>query len=277
MAEIIKNLSLAEYHDPSNGWVSHSRLHDFIERGPAYFHGRYITGEIAREETPSLVLGQALEDLFQRGGDYFAEHYALQPAHLNLATKAGIAWKAAQGGKPIIKADDYEMLLRCVASLRSCDKGMALCHGAEEQVTLRGEVFGLRMQARPDCLHLSDFGCYSVDVKTTKDMNDFWRSGRAPITYGYPTQAALVRKLLAVNGYEQASTYLFVVEKQGGFRRACFEVPDDYLAWADKLLEKECAELKKCLDSDTWPQGPDEIVPLVKPGWARIEQQEAAP
>ncbi len=149
MAEIIKGLPLSEYHNPANGWVSHSRLHDFTKRGAAYYRGRYITGEVAREETESLLLGQALEDLFQRGGDYFAEHYAVVPAHLNLTTKAGIAWKGAQGKRHILKHDAYESLLAEVTALRTCDKGIALVTGAEEQVTLRGEVFGLRMQARP--------------------------------------------------------------------------------------------------------------------------------
>jgi hypothetical protein len=52
MAEILRGLELlgvGGYHDPANGYVSHSRLHDFIDRGAAFFHGRYVTGEIAKE------------------------------------------------------------------------------------------------------------------------------------------------------------------------------------------------------------------------------------
>ncbi len=272
MAEIIKNLSLAEYHNPSNGWVSHSRLHDFIERGPAYYHGRYVTGEIARKETPSLTFGQALEDLVQGGGELFARRYAVRPAHLKGNTTAGKQWAAAQQDRIILSDDDYQALLRMAASLRTCDKGMALIEGAEEQVTLRGEVFGLRMQARPDWVHCAEFGCYSVDLKSTRDMNEFRRTGRAVVQFGYHTQAALVRRLMAANGYEGASTYLFVVESQDSYRRECFQIPDDYLAWADQLLEKECAELKKCLDTDTWPLGSDDVITLQKPGWARVEE-----
>jgi len=274
MAEIIKGLDLAVYHDPANGWVSHSRLHDFIERGPAYYRGRYITGEIARKETAALTFGQALEDLFQRGGEYFAQHYAVRPAHLKGNTTAGKQWAAAQQDRKIVTDEDWQSMLAMVASLRTCEKGVALVDGAEEQITLRGEVFGLRMQARPDYVHLSEYGAYSVDLKTTRDMNEVMR-GRAPVQFGYITQAALVRRLMQANGYTPASAYLFVVESQASYRRECFEVEPEYLAWADQLLEKECAELKRCLDSDVWPLGSDEVITLKKPGWARVEQEVA--
>lgn len=282
MAEILKNLPLlgpGGYHDPANGYVSHSRLHDFIERGPAFFEGRYITGEVDREETDALVFGQALEDLVQLGGDVFASRYAVRPAHLKGNTKAGQQWKAAQGGRICLTDDQYQLMLEMAASLRTCDKGIALTNGCDQQVTLRGEVFGLRMQARPDWLHLSDLGVWLVDLKTTRDLNEFLRrDGPAVVRFGYHTQAALMRKLLAANGYEDATVYLFVVEKQLKPRRACFRVPDDYLAWADKLLEAECAKLKACMDAGVYPNGPDEIITLNKPRWAKDEQpMEAQP
>ncbi len=278
MAEIIKGLPLSEYHNPSNGFVSHSRLHDFIERGARYYYERYVTGEIAREETPALVFGQAFEDLFQGGGDHFAERYAVRPAHIKDGrSSAAKQWAAAQAGKTLLSDDEYQAMLAMAASLRTCDKGVALIDGAEEQVTLRGEAWGLKMQSRPDYVHLSDYGAYSVDLKTTKNLNDLL-DGPSVWKLGYHTQAALVRKLLAANGYENASAYLFVVEKQAPYRRACLQISDEYLAWGEQALAREAAKLKECMDTDTWPLGPDEIVQLGKPRWVKDEPpMEAQP
>lgn len=275
MAEIINNLPLlgkGGYHDASNGYVSHSRLHDFTERGPAFFHGRYITGEIEKKVTPALVGGQALEDLFLEGEDYFHQHYAVRPAHItNGTTSAAKQWKAAQrAGVHCISHEEYEELVAMCASLRTCDKGMALVNGCQKQVTFRAALHGLQMQARPDCVNLSDFGSYTVDIKTTRDLNEFLRrEGPAVWKYGYHTQAALMRALLAANGYPAASAYLLVVESQEPYRRACIQISDDCLAWADRLIAQEAAKLKECFDTDTWPLGPDEIITLQKPRWVR--------
>lgn len=283
MAEIIKGLPLlgkGGYHDPANGFVSHSRLHDFLERGAAYYHGRYVTGEITREETPALLFGQATEDLFQLGGDGFSSLWAPMPAHFKDGrSTAAKEWKAAQlkAGRRVISDEDYQAMLAMCRSLRTCDKGMALVDGAETQVTLRGTAYGLPMQARPDWVHLADFGAYSVDLKTCRNLSEVL-DGPTVWKLGYHTQAAVVRALMAANGYENASTYLFVVEKQVPYRRACILISDDYLSWGDQVLTREAAKLKECIDSDVWPLGPDEIVQLAKPRWVKDEPpMEAQP
>ena len=233
MAEIIRDLPIEIYHAPNSGYVSHSKLHDFIERGPAYYQGRYVLGTIAREETAALAYGQAFETLFQRGGDGFSAEHAVRPAHMKDGrTIAAKQWAAAQGGRSIISDDDYQAMLAMCGSLRTCEKGMALIEGAAEQVTLRGELHGLKFQSRPDWVHFSDYGAYTVDLKTTKNMNDILH-GPAIHRFGYHVQAAIARALLAQNGYENASAYNFVVEKQAPYRRACIQIPDDYLAWGD--------------------------------------------
>ncbi len=280
MAEIIKGLPLSEYHDPANGYVSHSRLHDFLERGPGFFRGKYITGEIARKETPSLIFGQAFEDYFLGGEEHFRSLYAVRPAHIkNGTTTAAKQWKAAQPASMICLTDeDWECIKRMTASLHTCKKGMEFVDRSEQQVTFRGNVFGLNMQSRPDCVRLAEFGTCTIDLKTTRDINDFLkRDGSAVWRFGYHTQAALARRLLAANGYENASAYLLVVESQEPYNRAFIQLKEDGLAWADRVLEEECAKLKECIDTDTWPLGPDEIVQLGKPRWVKDEQVEAQP
>jgi len=278
-AEIIEGLDLQLYHDPANGFVSHSRLHDFVTGGAAYYQARYITGEIAREVTPSLCFGQALEELYQRGGDSFAKLVTVMPAHMKDGRSAAakeLKAAALKAGRIVISEAEYQAMLGMCASLRTCTTGAALTNGTKEQVTLRGMVHGLPFQARPDWVHLgSSFGAYSVDLKTTRDLNDFLREGSPAVwSFGYHTQAAVVRALLAASGYEDADAYLFVVQKDAPYRRACVRVPEDYLAWADETLREHCEALKRCYDTDTWPNGPEEIVDLQKPRWVRTAQQQ---
>lgn len=274
MAEILRNLPLSEYHGPFSSWASHSRLRDFVEHGPRYFQERHILGTIAREETAALRLGQAFENLWQRGGDYFKETVAVMPPQFKDGkTKAAQEWKAGQvrAGKIVISDDDYQHLLKMAESLETCDKGLALCRGAEQQVTLRGSVYGLKMQARPDYLHLHDFGAHAVDLKTTKDFSDVYPYGYAVSRFGYHTQAAIMRHLLAQNGYEDATTYLLVVEKKPTYRRACIEFLPRDLERAEEYLREWCPKLAECIANDTWPNGPDEVVTLRSPRWVRSD------
>lgn len=278
MAEILRDLSLAEYHDPASGWISHSKLHAFVEHGPRYFQQLYITGTLAREETAALSFGQAFEDLYQRGGDYFKQHWAVMPQHFKDGrSKAAQEWKAAQlaAGRGVVSWDDYQHMLHMVDELHGCKKITALSEGAEQQVTLRGELYGCKMQARPDYVLLDHFGSHSGDIKTTKDYGDIYPYGYAVTRFGYAVQAAIVRHLLAQNGYENASAYLFVVEKKPTYRRACIEfLPRDFER-AEAYLREWLPRLRECLETDTWPNGPDEVVHLQQ-RWPRDEPPEAA-
>ena len=87
--EILPDLALEAYHDPSNGMVSHSRFKEFVDHGPRWFYERFISGEKAREEKPAFDFGQAFEELFQRGGEVFSQLVAVRPAHLKGNTTAG--------------------------------------------------------------------------------------------------------------------------------------------------------------------------------------------
>ncbi len=278
-AEILRNQPIGDYHAPS-AWVSNSRLRDFVERGAAYYQARYVLGTLAKDDTAALVYGQVFETLFQRP-DYFANEVAVMPAHFKDGrTTAAKEWKSGQErlGRLIISDAEYQAMLAGVDSLRTCTKGMALVNGAEQQVTLRGEIHGLRMQARPDWVCLRDFGAYSIDLKTTKNLNDMYPRGPAIYRFGYHVQAAIVRQLLAQNGYEGASTYNFAVEKQPMYRRAFIELTDRELSDGDAFLAEWCPQLAHCIETDTWPLGPDGVVTLQKPRWVKDEPpMEAQP
>jgi hypothetical protein len=218
-----------------------------------------VLGTLPKEETKALTLGQAFEDLVQRGEEYLYAQYAVRPSHLGTAaTKASKEWAAANAHKPRLTEDEVTLLREMAQTLETCATGMTLIQDCQQQVTLRGHVHGLAMQSRPDYLHLSEYGSYTVDLKTTENLNDFLGRGHPAVwKYGYHIQAAIARQLLADNGYPGA----------------------EYLAWGDEHLKQHAPRLAHCILHDQWPLGPEEIVQLTVPRWveAQASLEEAVP
>ncbi len=283
-AEILRGLSIESYHAPANGLVSHSRFHDFVEHGPRFYEQRYVTGERGREEIEALREGQAIETLFQRGGEAFAQDVAVRPAHLQGKgnTAPGKAWNAANEGKYRIDEETFQTWLAMCEALRECEAGVALTQHAEMQVTLRGTAFGLPMQARPDWVVLDHMRPVIIDLKTTKAMQDIVREvrpgvyepGYAIVRLGYHNQLALGRRLLAEAGYPGAACYLWVAEKTG-LNAACIEVPSAMLDEGDRYYEAHAPRLAECLRTGHFPRAAPGIVKLETPRWMtrQVEMQ----
>lgn len=274
MAEIIRGLSIEAYHADLEH-VSCSRLKDFAARGPAYYAERYLTGTIEREETSALVFGQAFETLVQEGHARFSETYVVKPPHARDGrTKEAKAWAAAQAGKIILGEDEMDAMLRMHATLNATEElrdGMDLVRQCEPQVTLRGAMHGVPIQCRPDWAHLDDFAPYTVDLKTTKDLGDLvdeatGECGPALIRLGYHVQAALVRRLMAQNGFPDATAYLLIVEKQPAYRAAFVNI-ESLLAAGERYLDEHLPRLAACLTEKRFPRAPRGIVQLRAPRW----------
>ncbi len=277
-AEIIRDLPIGVYHSIPSDYVSHSRFHDFVKHGPAFFEKRYITGEIAREETEALRYGQAFEDLKQRGIEAFRETVAVRPPHLKGKgnTAPGKAWNDAHADKYCIDDATFAEMVAMCGALDECTDAVALFENAEQQVTLRGDAFGLKMQARPDILVLDHFKPIIGDIKTTKAIGDLLREvgpnryepGPAMLQFGYHSQLALMRRLLAEAGYPGASVYLWVAEKSG-LNAACIEIPEDILLEGERVFEHHAPRLGECIRTGRFPRAMANIVKLEAPGWMK--------
>ncbi len=268
---LVRGISIEDYHDSPN--VSHSKLETFAERGPGYYHARYIAKTIAREETAALVFGNAFELFFQQGEEAFERAVATRPeGHGN--TKAVQSAKAAAkaAGKLAVSPAEREAMRGMAASLREHDMAPLLIAGAEQQLTLTAELYGRTYQARPDWLvHETGFGQgpVSVDLKTVKDLNDFSDTGI--VKMGYHTQAALVRRLCRMNGLGDTTCYLLAVEKCPVYRSELIELPGELLDLGDRWLEVYAPKLAECYERDHWPRARPGIRRAGVPRWLQNE------
>ncbi len=268
---LCRDLDIAEYHASAN--VSHSKLRTFAEKGPAYYHARYVGKTLEREETAALAFGQAFETLFQGGGDAFAERVAVLPeGHGN--TKAVQSAKAAAkaAGKLAISPDERSAMLEMVGSLHELERGMELVAMGEQQLTLTADAYGLTLQSRPDYLLLpGGFGgdCLSVDLKTTKCLDDMSDTGIVKL--GYHTQAALVRRLCRMNDLGDARCYLLVVEKVPVYRSELIELSPELLDKGDQWLDVYAPRLSECYARNTWPRARQEVRRAGVPRWLQDE------
>lgn len=271
-ATIVRDLPIDEYHQASH--VSHSKLRDFAERGARYYFDRHVARTLAREETDAFRLGQAFEHLFQLGSDDFAKTYAIKPeAARDGRTVAGKAFRAAAGQKPIVDQAEYEALCAMVDSMRGPElaDAMRLVAACDAQVSIRGELHGVKVQARPDYVCLDPDAPFIMDLKTTKNLNDLLvdieQAGPSLWKLGYHSQMAFCRRMLAEAGYGGADAYLLVVEKQQPYRAACLDI-GELLDWGDQYLDLHLPRLGQCIRSNTYPRCPSGIVRIVRPRWA---------
>ncbi len=271
---ILRGISIDEYHSGPN--VSHSKLETFAERGPGYYHARYLAKTLEREETAALTFGNAFELYFQQGEEAFERAVATRPdGHGN--TKAVQAAKAAAKatGKLAVSPAERETMRCMAASLREHDMASLLIAAAEQQLTLTAELYGRTYQSRPDWLVTETGfgqGPVSIDLKTAKDLNDFSDTGI--VKMGYHTQAALVRRLCRLNGLGDATCYLLAVEKVPVYRCELIELPGELLDLGDRGLEVYAPKLAECYERNHWPRARPGIRRAGVPRW--LQQEQAA-
>lgn len=180
---------------------------------------------------------------------------------------------------------------------------------SEAQVSLRhqSKPFGIEMQTRPDWINLKgitgvnmgpsifvgmdDEGMpkwkdpaeafskpFIADLKTTQNFSDWFdwcqptsdRAIRSVVKYAYHRQAALAQHVAiqdpAIGKVEQ---FLIVVEKQEPFRCGVFQISDAVLDEGFLSIERDLQRLKRCMDSNEWPNSPPSLVMINKTQWLK--------
>ena len=222
------------------------------------------------DPTPAMVFGSIfhraiLEPLRLTG-------FVIKPEDINLRTKEGQAWKAAQTD-PIIDREDEKLINGAIKAIQSNALAMVMLAGrqAKKEVSIFKihEPTGILMKGRLDVLTSDNEGnTVCIDLKTTQDASP----------KGFP------REMARYNYHQQAAFYLnlcggtfftFIsIEKVAPFGIGLYNLDRESLEIGQQKNEENMATLKRCLDTDTWPGYPEQIETISLPKWAKLAATE---
>lgn len=197
------------------------------------------------------------------------ERFLLEYAIFEGDRRQGKAWDeccAANRGRTILKADEYQQALDIAASVREHPvAGVLLAPPgeAEKVITWEDEATGLACKGRLDWYRPG----LLCDLKTTADVGPL-RFSATVARMGYHGQMAFYRAGLIANGLDAPPPRLIAVEATAPYDVAVYVLDDDSLYAG----EVECEELLRMVAagrfSGKWPgQAPEEL-PLQLPAWA---------
>jgi len=225
----------------------------------------YLDNPDVGDPTPAQVFGT----IFHRAclePDTMKGAFAVKPDGMNLATKEGKAWKAEQGDKAILSADDANGIERGVAALWAHPQTARLLRGAQfERSLFAKDKAGTLRKGRLDAL---TEGNAIPDVKTCESaaLDDFERS---ILKYRYHVQAAYYLDLCALLGIEKQAFVFLCVEKSPPFAVAVYSLDADVIDLGRREYKRDLALFRQCEESGQWPGYSESIELISVPPWAR--------
>lgn len=208
-----------------------------------------------------------------------AVHSMLLEPHLDAVvcyegTRRGKEWeafKAANDGKTILKADAYHAA-RMSAFRALQNKTIArLVHSSatEAEMSLAWDVGADRHKARIDGYNALGI---LIDVKTSRDI-DGRRFGKAFFDMGYDIQLAWYRRGLRAHGLPCNAVKVIAIESGDQPDAVVFAVPMAQLDKAEVKIEEILNRYALAVAQDRYPGKHDgaEEVPLCVPSWEEVE------
>lgn len=217
-----------------------------------------------KEDTASMALGRA-----SHCAVFEPDRFPLDYAVFDGDRRQGKAWEAfcaANGGRTILKRDEYQACL----AIRDAVRGHAIAGPllappgeAEKVLTWTDEATGLPCKGRLDWYRPG----LLCDLKTTTDISER-RFAATVARMGYHGQAAFYRNGLMANGLEAPPMRLIAVEQTAPHDVAVYTLDDDALYAG----EQDVAELLRMVAagrfSGKWPGQYQDERTLTLPAWA---------
>lgn len=271
----MKELSTGIYSD-----IPHDVYHSMRD----YVSNSYLSrldkcpaaAKVPQEDTPAMLLGRAVHCYVLEGAEEFDKHFCVAPA-VNKRTNGGkAAWAefcAANPGKDVITADEYQMLIAMrEAVYQHPFARMVLAEGLSEQTVIWADsTTGIKCQCRPDRIPSNGVGVL-VDLKTTGDAGERGFT-HSVVNYGYARQSAFY-----LDGYNAATgadadAFIFIaVEKIPPYRVETYLLDPEFIRFGrydyQRLLNIEL----QCREQGAYPnRQTDELITLYCPKYLKGE------
>ena len=248
MITIIPNTSRNDYDSLSKENLNYSRFKHFLDT-PAHLVA-YDRAE--REQSSALMFGDALHTLSLEGDGVFHDSFAILPEGLDRRTKEGkaIYEEFKNSGKKLISQDDYTKICMMEVNLRSNDLIKPMMVGGNNEVTLVGEILGVKVKARLD--RMTEEG----DIIDLKSMNDIptTKNFRSTIfQYKYYVQAAFYSMLVKEATGREPKFYFIAMEKADPYSVRVFTLDEEFLNRGKEEIVNGLKYYKACVESNFWP------------------------
>lgn len=216
---------------------------------PAHFRARWLTGEIADEETPATRMGRLVHRVILEP-DSLAGAFHVRPAGLHFTTKEGREWKAAHEDRPILTAEEAQTVTRMRDAVWRHPMARRLLHGAETERSLfAADADGTLRKGRLDALTR---GNVIPDLKTGDcAAPDAFAWSLAD--YRYHVQAAYYLDLCGLVGLEKETFVFICVEKAPPYAVACYQLAPEDIEMGRAEYRRDLALYRHCVAENHWP------------------------
>lgn len=254
---IIKNSPRSEYDSLPKELLNYSRFKHFLD-SPAHLVA-YDKAE--REDSPALLFGDALHTLCLEGTGVFHDSFTVLPEGIDRRTKEGkLLYASYQAtGKKLISQDDYDRICNMEVNLRRDELIRPMMQGGSNEVTLVGELFGVKVKARLD--RITEGG----DIIDLKSMNDIpkRRNFRSTVfSFKYNIQAAFYSLLLEEITGKRPKFYFIAMEKNAPFSVRVFTLDETFMQKGIDEVKKGLTYYKACVKEDFWPAFPPVVTEI---------------
>ena len=263
------------YH--ANKAVSHSKLETFRRRPRLYFK-RFVERSVPPpEETKTFAIGRAVHCSVLEP-ENFAANFAVSEK-FDRRTKEGKAqaeaFETRNAGKTVIDLDQGVLCAKMTSAVREHKLAAQLLSAGRAELSWRANVEPIALQCRTDWFN--EAGCelskgrpYVADLKTVEslDADAFRNFERAVFSYGYHRQAGFYLPLITELFGKPVFDFFFIaVEKQEPFGVAVYRISDDAVACGQDESVADLRAMKRCIDTNVWPNLDEELIELGLPKW----------
>lgn len=267
---IHKNVPNEVYHKSPG--ISSSGISLILDCPKRYWY-QYLSNEASREDTRSMLIGQALHTMVLEP-DTFNDRFIVLP-ELDRRTKAG---KEAyeqfineSQGKIVLPSSDYESAKQMADNVKA-HRMYEKIYGVgniEDSCLWKDKDTGVLLRSRPD--YYNDF--LIIDVKTTKDASpQAFASSMA--TYGYHRQAAMACDALTeLTGCPYETVIQFVVENTAPYLVAAYAIKQDAIELGRKQYKEGARIYAECMRTNNWPGYPEILTEIDLPNWFYYREQ----
>lgn len=253
-----------------------------MARSPLHYWAAYIDPEREpMKPSAAMALGTATHCAILEP-HRFDDLYTVMPEGLDRRTTQGKAlWAEIEAtGKQVLKADDFDRLMRMRTAVQSSRDGMhVMLHATafEHSLFWTDSATGVACKIRPD-IYVAPCAAFPsgliADLKTTSDASPA-AFGRQAWGLSMHIQAALytVGAQIALNLPQRPAFAWIAVESDRPHAVMVYHAPDDVIAYGDREVARLLELYARCMAEYHWPAYGD-AQPLTLPGYAVREITE---